>query len=105
MRNQVEINEKEAKILMETAKLLKDVSKDEGLHINYTKICWGAMGVLRDIWGAEYHLPIDVKEIYKQLGVNIKKVDLNEFMEGRDEKKVNRIIGINSKENILSILE
>lgn len=93
MRSQVEINEKEAKILMETAKLLKDVSKDEGLHINYAKICWGAMGVLRDIWGTEYHLPIDVKEIYKQLGVGIKKVDLNEFMEGRDEKKVNRIIG------------
>lgn len=87
------LSEKDAKILMETAELLKDVSKDEGLHINYAKICWGAMKVLQEIWGEEYHLPIDVKEIYKKLGVDVKKVDLNEFMEGRDEKKVNRIIG------------
>lgn len=91
MNNQ--ISEKESIILMETAELLKDVSKDEGLHINYAKICCAAIKVLRNNWGEKYRLPIDVREIYEKIGVQIKKVNLNEFMEGGDEKKVNRIIG------------
>lgn len=80
-------------LLMETIKLLEDVSKDEGLYINYAKICWGAMKVLKNTWGEEYCLPIDVEKIYDKIGIEIKHVNLNEFMEGGDDQKVNRIIG------------
>lgn len=84
---------KESEILMEIAEILKDVSKEEGLYIDYAKICWSAMRLLQIIFDKGYQLPVKVKEIYDRIHVRIQMVNLNEFMEGGDVRKINRIIG------------
>lgn len=87
------MNSEGKEILMEIAQVLHEVSKENGLYINYVKICWAAMQLLHRIWETEYCIPVNVEEIYKEIGIEIKKVDLNEFMDGGDMEKVNKIIG------------
>lgn len=91
-------------ILMEIAKILNDVSKDEGLFINYAKIYYGVMKFLKTVSDEEnYQFPIDMKNIYEKLDIEIQKENLNGFMGDGDPQKVNRIIGkISIRPNYIS---
>ena len=88
-------NEKKVDIVLEEiAGILTDVSKDEGLYVNYAKIYYGAMKFLQDLMGEKkIEFPIDVNYIYEKLNISIQRENLNEFMGDGDPQKVNRIIG------------
>ena len=87
------MNQEGKSILMNIAEILQEVSKDEGVYLNYAKVCWGTMELLHKIWGNDYRVPINVIDIYKKMYIEVRMVDLNSFMGNADIEKVNRIIG------------
>lgn len=77
--------------------ILENVSKDKGLYLNYVKICYGALRLLRNEFPEKIQLPIKVEDIFNNYGIKIRRDNLNEFMEGGDLRKINQIIGKISK--------
>lgn len=87
------IARRENDILMDIAKTLANVSNEDGMYLNYVKICLSAIELLKKVFGEQYQFPVDVIAVYEKLGIRVRKENLNEFMDGGDQKKVNRIIG------------
>lgn len=84
----------DVEILMSVKRVLKDVTEDEGLYINYAQIYYAAMKFLRMTSNSgNYEFPINIKSILDNLHLEVIKEDLNDFMKGEDFGKVNRIIG------------
>ena len=71
------MNQEGKSILMNIAEILQEVSKDEGVYLNYAKVCWGTMELLHKIWGNDYRVPINVIDIYKKMDIEVRMVDLN----------------------------
>lgn len=81
-------------VLKDIAEILNQVSKDEGLYVNYAKIYYGAMKFLGDLLDdGKIEFPINIAKIYEELNIKVQTENLNEFMGDGDPQKVNRIIG------------
>lgn len=81
-------------LLMDVATILNEALNDEGLYVNYAKIYYAVMKLLKEVSEQnEYQFPIEIKNIYKKLNIEVLKTNLNEFMGDGDPQKVNRIIG------------
>lgn len=76
-----------------THEILADVSKDKGLLLNYVKICYSAMILLRGEFPEQIQLPIKMEDIFNNHDVIIRAENMNDFMEGGDVRKINQIIG------------
>lgn len=64
------------------------------LALNYAKICYGAMDFLKYTGLEKERLwPLQVQDIYDKYKIDIKKQNLNDFMEAGDVHKINQIIG------------
>lgn len=81
-------------ILMETASLLKAVTKEEGMLIDYAKIYYAVMFFLKQMSGDKgYQLPIDIHDIYKRLHIELKAENLNEALGGAGFRTINKVVG------------
>ena len=79
--------------LMKKSKILENVVENHGLSLNYAKICYCAMSILREQTDETKEWPFHIKALYDKMGIDVKRQNLNEFMESGDVKKLNSIIG------------
>lgn len=81
-------------LLVETGEILNEAVDECGLSVNYAKICYAAMNFLGSVGLRKERLwPLQVQDIYEKYGIDIKKQNLNDFMEAGDIHKINQIIG------------
>lgn len=85
-----DIEREKGEVISKVEKVLKNISENSGLQVDYLAICVCALELLEHILGENYDFPVNIEKMVEDVGLKITYQPLNDE---NDPKRLHRIAG------------